>query len=298
MIRSQKQRILATVAYADIFSYPLTRDEISLWGIGGVPPHFLLPRNLKEKRGHVILRGREKSISLRVTRRRMANPKWKSIARIVRVLSLIPTVEFVGVTGGLAMDNADTHDDIDLFFITHKGTLWATRCIVTLVTESMRVRRHPHDTAVSDKVCLNMFMAEDALTLPRQEQDLFAAHEVLQMKPVWDRGGVHVKMLEANRWASYFLPNAWKAYIEDGRRNARQYADHSLRRMLCALIRIGEFAFRRMQLLYMKNRRTTEVIRSGMIRFHPSDARVWIRKNLENRLSRLDIPIDKIFYHR
>lgn len=298
MIRSQKQRVRATVAYADIFAYPLTRDEISLWGIGRVPRRFPLPRGLKEKHGYVVSPGREKSISLREARYRVADPKWKSIGRVVRVLSLIPTVEFVGVTGGLAMDNADIHDDIDLFFIAHEGTLWATRGMVTVLAECMHVRRHPHDTVVSDKVCLNMFMAEDALSLPRVEQDLFVAHEILQMKPVWDRGGMHVRMLEANRWASYFLPNAWKAYRESSRRNAHVYADSLFRKFLCVLIGVCEGTFKGMQLQYMKNKRTTEVIRSGMIRFHPNDARVWIRKKLEDRLARFDIPIDKIFYHR
>ena len=44
----------------------------------------------------------------------------------------------------------------------------------------------------------------------------------------------------------------------------------------------------------MNNRRTNEVIRSGMIRFHPRDARQWVRKNTLP-LKRQHIPLDKIF---
>lgn len=298
MIRSQKQRILATVAYADIFTYPLTREEIFIWGIGGVPRYFLLPRELKEKHGYVLYPGCERGILLRKERQKVAGDKWKRVRRIVQFLIWIPTVEFVGVTGGLAMDNADAKDDIDLFFITHKGTLWITRCMVTVLTECMGVRRRPHDTMVANKVCLNMFMAEDALTLPRREQDLFSAHDVLQMKPLWDRGGMYIKMLEANRWASYFLPMAWNVCMKYAHHRIPTKTSSMFHAFICVPIRMGEGVFRYIQLWYMNNKRTTEVIRPGMIRFHPSDARVWIRKKFERRLSYLDIPIDKIFYHR
>lgn len=297
-MRSQQQRIIATVAYSDIFDFPLTRDEVYTWGVGGVSRTFFIPSILSKTHGYICLPKRERVIALREEKASMTSDKWHSAHMMARVFSWIPTVMLVGVTGGLAMDNAHKADDIDLFFVAKPKTMWATRMIVTAVAELMRVRRRPHDDAVSNKVCLNMFMTEDSLSLPLSERDLFAAHEVLQMKPLWDRGGVHTKMLEANRWVSYFLPNAWKYIYKNSRKNAQLQRVGFFQIIGGMLIQIMEPFGKTAQLLYMKNKRTSEVIRSGMIRFHPRDARVWVYEKFQKRLKHYDIPIDKIFYHR
>lgn len=292
-----QQAIRATVAYSDIFDYPLSRAEISLWGIGGVPDSFPMPDGIFEKKGYMFLPGRGHTVALREYKHETGKGKWAMAMRVARMFSLIPTVLCIGVTGGLAMDNAGEDDDVDLFFVTRRGSLWTTRMLVTVMAELMGVRRHPHDHSVSGKVCLNMFMAEEDLEIPASEQDLFAAHEVLQMKPVWVRGDAYVKFLDANRWSAYFLPNAWKKVWTDAHANVRSMQTTSYS-MVYILARLIEPFIKSIQLAYMKNKRTHEVIRSSMIRFHPRDARVWIRKKLQKRLDRWDIPIDKFFYHR
>lgn len=52
------------------------------------------------------------------------------------------------------------------------------------------------------------------------------------------------------------------------------------------------------QLWYMGRHRTHEVITGTMLRFHPKDARVWVRQKLGTRLKRYSIPLDKVFYAR
>lgn len=292
-----QQIIRATIAYSDVFDYPLSRAEISLWGIGGVPDSFPKPHSILEKNGYLVLPGRGHTVALREYKREKGKGKWATAMRASRMLSQIPTVVCIGVTGGLAMDNAGDDDDVDLFFVTRQGAMWTTRMLVTVAAELMGVRRHPQDRSVSGKVCLNMFMAEDDLEIPVSEQDLFAAHEVLQMKPVWVRGDAYVKFLDANRWSAYFLPNAWKKIWKDACTKARTPQPSSYN-MVYILARLIEPFIKSLQLAYMKNKRTHEVIRSGMIRFHPHDARVWIRKKFQKRLDRWDIPIDKFFYHR
>ncbi len=41
---------------------------------------------------------------------------------------------------------------------------------------------------------------------------------------------------------------------------------------------------RRVQLKYMKPRRTSEVVENGRIRFHPQDAREWVLKEYQSKL--------------
>ena len=140
-----------------------------------------------------------------------------------------------------------------------------------------------------------MFMSEDALSLIKNEHDLFAAHEVLQMQPLWERGGTYKKFLMANRWVGKFLPNAWKFRIQNVEPNAQKRTS-SFVAIMAWLVSLFELPARELQLWYMRKRRTTEVIAPGVLRFHPADARVWIKKALATRLRKFNIPLDKIFY--
>ena len=75
----------------------------------------------------------------------------------------------------------------------------------------------------------------------------------------------------------------------------RNYLSFSMYHLI---LRLFEYPARIIQLWYMKNNRTNEIIKSDVIRFHPNDARVWIKKKLEKRLRMYNIPLDTIFYHR
>lgn len=279
--------IFSAEAYADIFEYPLTEEELRTW----VP----FVNNFKRPLPAVypeLVEGQGEALKTRVKRAAWSKEKWERAKKVVAFLRFIPTVQLAGVTGGLAMNNAKKEDDIDLFFIASCGTVWITRLLVTCAVECLGIRRKPGEKDVRNKICLNMFVADDALSLPKNERDFFTAHEVLQMVPLWERGAIYKKFLLANRWAEKFLPNAWaEKYrvlsIEYREKRTMQYA-----------IRIFEPFARVFQLWYMKRHRTTEVISDSFIRFHPADARLWIKKAFAKRLAKRNVPLDKIFYGR
>lgn len=268
-----RDALLATILYADIFDWPLTPEELRLWCIGTKPKALI---------------AQKKSFDERRKREEWAKPKWEKARAVASVLSRIPSLTLIGVTGGLARNNAKHDDDIDLFFITKKGTIWASRLCAILLCELLGVRRRPGDTDVADKICLNMFMSEDALALPKNEQDLFAAYEVLQMVPLWKRAGTYRKFLFANQWVKKFLPNAWEAKRKTPRSIGKANA--------LVLFRAFEPIAKVLQLWYMRKRRTSEIISSSILRFHPRDARWWIKEEFARRLSRHNLPLDKIFY--
>lgn len=192
---------LATVAYADIFDYPLTQEELTRWMIfGGGPP--------KQKKEYYFLSGRDHLVAVRQKRAAWQREKWAIARSAANILSKIPTVRLVGVTGGLAMNNAKKEDDIDLFIVTSEGWLWTSRLLATILMDFFGLRRRPNEMSVANKICLNMFTSE--LAALKSERDLFSAHEVLQMEPIFDRKNTYKKFLQANRWASKFLPNAWR----------------------------------------------------------------------------------------
>ena len=132
-------------------------------------------------------------------------------------------------------------------------------------------------------------MSEDALSVKKNEQDLFTAYEVLQMIPLWEKEGAYKKFLDANRWSAGFLPHAWKGRVKDQGSWVKSTMQGSL-------FTVFEPLAKTIQLWYMRKRRTTEVITPGNLRFHPHDARIWVKREFAKRLSRYNLPLDKIFY--
>lgn len=297
MTVSYTDRYFATIAYADIFDFSLTQKEASYWMIGKSSAQAMPSGRYQHKRigreVFVTLKGRQRLIDETLARRIVAKDKLERAKRIASWYWWIPSVQLVGVTGGLAMENAKPQDDIDLFFVTSAGSIWITRLLVTLVTQFCGVRRLPDSAQVADSICLNMFMAESTLTLSRAEQDLFAAHEVLQMKPLWQRQHVYYKFLSANRWVGAYLPTALKDKLHNAKKGTTKPSGS---RLLCSALRIFESVARVTQLWYMEKRRTTEVIEKGVLRFHPKDARLWVKKKYALRLKKANVPLDRIFY--
>lgn len=297
MTVSYIDRYFATIAYADIFDFPLTHKEALYWMIGksgaqGAPRGIYTTKRVGGDT-FITLKGRQRIISQRIMRRRIAKDKLERAKSIARWYAWIPSVLLVGVTGGLAMENAKSEDDIDLFFITSSGTIWITRFLVTCITQFRGVRRKPNSISVADSICLNMFMAESWLTLASSEQDLFAAHEVLQMIPLWQRGSTYQKFLTSNRWVSAYLPAAWI----DKRHNSHVVVTRSNGpRIFIWGLRLFESVAQAFQLWYMSKRRTTEVVEAEVLRFHPRDARLWVKKKYEARLKKANVPLDRIFY--
>ena len=211
-----KKEIISTLAYADIFDYPLKKEEIWRFLLSDIRYQILdVGKGLKElpevsqKNNFYFLKEREHLVLLRKKRERWSKEKLKIVQKVTNWLKLIPTIKMVAVTGALAMENSNKNDDIDLLIITSKNRLWLTRFLTVILLELVAKRRHPADKEVKDKICLNMFLDEGHLEVPKKEQDLFSSHEVCQLKVLWDKNGIYQKFLKANLWSKKFLPN-WK----------------------------------------------------------------------------------------
>jgi hypothetical protein len=291
-----REYLLATVAYADVFDYPLTEDDAYFWFIHTTPSknfRSFISKGILRYQHFLFLKGRKKILATYEDRHRISKHKWQIARKVGSWLRFVPTIQLVGVTGGLALNNSDRNDDIDFFFITSKRAIWISRLLAIVIVELLGRRRKPNDLRVADKICLNMFMSEDALRLSKSEQDLFAAHEVLQMEPLWARGDSYWNFLRANAWVKTFLPVAWG--IKKSARNNHPKSTHWWTLAGVSILRLIEWPVKIIQLWYMSRHLTGEVISDSVLRFHPRDARSWIRDKFIIRLFKYNMPIDKIY---
>jgi len=297
--------ILFTLVYADIFQYAYTFDELVAWIPENIWKKKAIQKQLQdlikkkivsEKSPFITLYGHTKNIQVRLNREQHAISKWKKARRAVCILRAIPTIMFIGVTGGLSVQNADEGDDIDLYICAKKGSLWITRFFSTVLLEMFGIRRRPEMRDVKDTICLNMFVTEDALAVPHQERDLYTAHEVLQMELLWERGGAYTAFLKKNTWASEVFSQKWKEAIQ--KHKSKHVSSKQRPFIICieSFLKIFERPAKYIQLWYMNKRRTSEVVSDTILRFHPHDARLWIRTRLQTKLKRYHLPLDKNFF--
>ena len=230
-----RRAIARSVAYADLFDYPLDRTEIRRYLIGEAAPaeeiDAMLGRDgalgeLVERTDDMFhLRGRASTVATRRAREAASAELWPIARSYGAWLSRLPLVRFVGVTGALALSNAERGADIDLFLLTHPGRLWLCRLLVLAVVRFAALRGH--------RLCPNFLLTTEQLAL--RERNLFTAHEITQMVPLrateW-----YTRFIDANRWAQGYLPNA----TIDRARLAR--ADSVLTRLATRLLSSRIFA--------------------------------------------------------
>lgn len=202
--------VLNAVSYAEVFDFPLTAAEVQ-FNLVSYPAslaavQFVLANSrhlstyLDQQDGYYFLRGKESSIATRRQRFKAGSLLWPQARAYGRILARVPFVRLVAVTGALAVNNAREGDDIDYLIVTEPGRLWLCRALIILLVK-IAARQ-------GNIICPNYFLSTEALAL--SNQDLFTAHELLQMRPLFGFD-IYCQMLSANSWAQRFLPNAFAA---------------------------------------------------------------------------------------
>lgn len=200
------ENILATLAYFDLFSYPLTSVEIysflrnkhshtdfdhalSLLCVNGQVYHFNDLYTLTDDYNLTIRRyeGNQKAVAL-----------IKVAEKVSDFLIRFPYVRGIAISGSLSKNYADESSDIDLFIITAKNRLWIARTLMHAFKKlTFLVNKQ-------DYFCMNYYIDEQQLEII--EKTTYTAIEIVTLIPL--RGsGIFEKFCAANAWTEQYLPN-------------------------------------------------------------------------------------------
>ena len=248
-----------SIFYHNIFKYPLTFSELFRWSAKNVPE---VPPRIGCKNGYYFIEGSEGLIYKRAVRKRYSQNKTKIARKAAKLISLIPSIKMVGLTGSLAMENADKGGDIDLILITKNGKLWTSRIIVYTILKLFGFRlRSPLNSRQKDRLCLNIWLDETDLGWRKKERNFYTAHEILQTIPLVDKKGTFERFLSENKWALDFWPNAAEIRI------TKNNSSYTKQRRLNLIESLAYKA----QLSYMKTKVTREIVKPTRAIFHPND---------------------------
>ncbi|HEX4373245.1 MAG TPA: hypothetical protein VHZ50_08095 [Puia sp.] len=201
-----KSNILSTLAYFDLFSYPLTQREIWLFLQNTCSSKEfneslsdLSHRAVINKFGEFYSLQNELSISTsRIEANKKAAALIKTAKKVSKLLAKFPFVRAVGISGSLSKNFADDESDIDLFIITTENKLWITRTFMHCFKKITFLFNRQHF------FCMNYYIDEKELEI--EEKNIYTATELVTLIPM--QGEIAFKnFYAANLWSKSFLPN-------------------------------------------------------------------------------------------
>ena len=199
--------ILRTLAYFDVFSYPLSleqvfeflpRNSVSTENVAAALEELVSAAVLQKHNGYYFLAtGNIGMIPERLENERRATTllKW---ARIVSfVIKQFPFTRAVFITGSLSKNIATPDSDIDLMIVTAPGRLWICKSMLTLFRKSFLLGSNKF-------FCTNFYISEKDYSIP--ERSVFAAIELVTTKVIWN-SAAYERFRANNEWVRSFLPN-------------------------------------------------------------------------------------------
>jgi len=267
-----KDKIMS-LAYHDIFDYPLAEGELSRWRVGRKYAVIKITPPTEEKDGYYFLKRRGGIVKKRLAKEKTSSRKLKILKGYEKFFFLVPSIKFVGITGSLAMNSASGASDIDLILITKTGTMWSSRFFLLLLLKifSVPVRRAGVKKQ-KDMLCLNMWFDESDLVWPNSERNVFTAHEIAQIVPLINKDSTYERLISKNSW----IFDYWPASVEVGK-----FKIKGKRKLDGSLI---EKLMYWSQKLYMKGKITYERVTPTRAFFHPRNLSEDVLLKLQQKL--------------
>ena len=203
--REQELGVLRTVIYASLFDYPLTLDQLhqSLVGIRAEKESIAgwwrsserLQAAIEHRDGLFFPVGRRDLIATRARREALSRELLDRDRKILSMLSRLPFVRMVALSGSLAHLNAEGSADLDLFVITAPHRVWAVTVTALVIARLFGFRRH---------LCMNYVVSERAMQIV--PEDLFTANQIIHLRPVFGAAAFE-RFVKANGFVRIHYPN-------------------------------------------------------------------------------------------
>ncbi len=197
--------ILKTIAYFDIFNYPLKKEEVisncsfshfSEVQISSSLAHLIQIGMIHTAEDFFFLDNKTHIIEQRIQGNLKAKKFFKKARFFSKMVSYFPFVDAVFLTGSLSKGVVDKNGDIDYFIITRPSRLWFARTFLIAFKKLFLLNSRKY-------FCMNYFIDSENLAIP--DKNIFTATELAYSIPMYNQALCN-KFYHTNAWYQNFYP--------------------------------------------------------------------------------------------
>lgn len=203
-----KNNVLRALLYYDIFSHPLSADELFTF----IPENSvskqdfctLLEKASVEKNcpfgslgGYYYIKPNIQYIELRKQKENISRKMWRMAGIVTHVIKRFPFVRCVLVSGSLSKNSSNAASDIDFMIITEENRLWIARTMLMIFKKIFLLNSYKY-------FCLNYYITSSHLEI--EEKNIFTATEIVTVKATFNTQMMN-DFVSANRWVKEYFPN-------------------------------------------------------------------------------------------
>ncbi|MBU1018190.1 hypothetical protein KKA33_04145 [Patescibacteria group bacterium] len=191
-----QKSILQTIAFFDLFNFPLTAEEIKEYlykydkavHIKEIKGTLEEMEEIEKIHDYYVLKDQGKLVDVRKTRKFIAEKLWGRTRQYGQYMVKVPFVRMVAVCNNLAYDNPTELSDIDLFIVIEKGRMWLARLFITLILQFHGVRRH--SDKIAGRFCLSFFVTPEKMDMEPlllKPEDPYMAYWTRLLMPIYGK---------------------------------------------------------------------------------------------------------------
>jgi hypothetical protein len=298
---SIQKSILQTIAFFDIFDFPLTAEEVREYLYC-----YKKPVHIKEIKGvldempeiekihdYYFLKGRGKLLDVRKSRKFIFEKLWGRVRQYGQYIVKVPFVKMIAVCNNLAYDNATELSDIDLFIVIKEGRMWLARLIISLILQFHGVRRHGQK--ITGRFCLSFFVTPKKLNMEPlflKPQDPYMAYWTKLIMPIFGEEMYNRFKEENTKWLEglyglKFSDNNKKNFTFPAQEKSKNFLEFILRGKFGDFIEfLLKKTFKKRTLKKSKSlgHEANVVVTDDILKFHNHDRRKEYLGRWENSL--------------
>jgi len=205
-INSLRRGIIRTLAYYDIFSYPLTASEVfqnlrenhsTVDKVTKELDDLCLEELIYRNGDYYLLTNDNNYINRRNEGKKIAEKRLKTARRVSSFISRFPFIRGILLSGSISKGFMENNSDIDYFVVTYPNRVWFSRLMLMIFKKIFLLN--------SKKIfCINYFV--DLENLEIEEKNIFTATELVTLLPMYGKD-VYEELYSRNMWMKEFYPN-------------------------------------------------------------------------------------------
>lgn len=201
-------QVLSPLFYFDIFSYPLTAQEILQFSnlsantklctqeLEPVLDYLLHRKYLYQIENFYLLSNNPDWVLQRKENNKRAALFLAKAQKMTRLMRCFPYIRAVFISGSLSKNVMPEDGDIDYFIVTTPNRLWVTRSFLVLFKKIFLFNSHKY-------FCVNYFVDENCLEI--EEKNRFTATEIATLLPMYGEE-IYDAFWQNNSWVKSYYP--------------------------------------------------------------------------------------------